>query len=352
MPAVGHYLTVAHFASAAMKSAIQIACFVPASLAWGINAYGDSDVYPANPAVVEDAVYVSAQGVTRFHSKTLKPVWQALSDVETLEPVATRRAILVGTTQGLYALDPTTGSELWHLAPDKTLFPPAVSGTVAFVGGIDGSLRAVRVDTGHALWRRDFGSWIYTPAVVDGRLVVGGKESVLRGIDANTGADLWQKPLDQELVYRPVEVPGGSAVATLFNGKILMVDAEDGTTRWQVQDQTPSFPPAVAGERLYFGTFDGSLKARSRQDGRIIWEQHMHGRLRFLPQVIDGVVLVASDQAEIGAYDMNTGTRLWNYLHSRELVASPVVLNNAVAVFANHTDPILQPVPFLSRSQP
>lgn len=336
-----------------MKPAIQITCCFLAFVAWGVvEADNRTHIYPTNPAIQQDAIYVSSQGVTRFDRKTLKLIWHVLTDVDTLEPVATHNAVLIATVQGLYALDPAKGTKLWHLACDKTLFPPAVAETVAFVGGIDGSLRALALDTGRVLWRRDFDGWLYTPAIVGDQLVVGGKEAVLRGIDANTGDVLWKKILDQELVYRPVEVPGGHAVVTLFNGKILMVNAKDGSTRWQAQDPTPSFPPAVFGGRLYFGSFDGSLKARSQQDGRIIWEQQIQGRLHFMPYLIEDIVLVGSDQAEIAAYDMNTGTPLWHYLHQREFVARPVILNNAVAVFANSTDLFLRRAPFLSHSQP
>lgn len=333
-----------------MKRAVQIACAVLGLS--GAGACAGTAIYPANPTVVHDAVYVSSQGVTRFHAKTLKRVWRALAKVETLEPVVTQESILVASTQGLYALNPVTGNELWHVAADKTLFPPAVSRGRAFVGGRDGSLRAVELNSGHVIWRKNFGGWLYAPAVVDRLLVVGGNESILRGIEAETGEQLWEKALDQELVYRPVALPDGNVVVTLFNGKILMVNPEDGSIRWQVKDQTPSFPPAFFGNHLYFGTFDGSLKARSRRDGHIIWEKHMNGRLRFLPHVIDGVVLVASDQAELAAYDANTGERLWHQSHPHELIASPVVLNNSVISFTSNARPLSWDASFLLDSRP
>lgn len=264
--------------------------------------------------------------------------------------MVTRKTILVGTTRGLYALDPTTGAKRWRIASDKTLFPPAVSDSVVYVGGRDGSLRAVALDTGRTIWRRDFGGWIYTPAIVDGRLVAGGNENILRGIDARNGDQLWQKTLEQEVVYRPVAVPGSGVVITTFGAKIVMVNANNGATRWEVRDTTPSFPPAIHAGRLYFGTFGGSLKARPQEDGHVIWAQQLNGRLHLMPYVADGVVLVGSDQGELAAYEARTGKRLWHDTQSRELVASPLILNGAVIGFTSDTEYFSLRAAFLSGS--
>ncbi len=117
----------------------------------GLGADNQAHIYPANPSIHPQGVYVSSQGVTRFDRKTLKRIWHVLTDVEALEPVATDSAILIATRRGLYALDPAKGTNLWHLASDRTLFPPAVATKVAFVGGLDGSLRALALDTGRVL---------------------------------------------------------------------------------------------------------------------------------------------------------------------------------------------------------
>ncbi|MFQ5755420.1 MAG: PQQ-binding-like beta-propeller repeat protein [Acidiferrobacterales bacterium] len=245
-----------------MRPTIPIAWARLSLLTWTVaGVHAARSAYPANPTLVRDAVYVSSQGLTRFQRGALEPQWRVVFGIQTLEPVVTRKTVLVGTTRGLCALDPTTGAKRWRIASGKTLFPPAVSDSMVYVGGRDGSLRAIALDTGWTIWRRDFRGWIYTPAIVDGRLAAGGSEGILRGIDARNGDQLWQKTLEQEVVYRPVAVPGGGVVITTFGAKIVMVNASTGGTRREVRDITPSFPPAVHAGRLYFGTFAGSLKA-------------------------------------------------------------------------------------------
>jgi hypothetical protein len=50
-------------------------------------------------------------------------------------------------------------------------------------------------------------------------------------------------------------------------------------------------PGATCGDTLHLGTFAGQLKARVSDDGHILWEHRLNGRLRFLPQLLDGVRL-------------------------------------------------------------
>lgn len=316
-----------------------------------ITIAGADVSYPANPAMMDDAVYVSAQGVTRLDAKNLEPVWRALDGIDTLEPVVTPVAILVASSAGLYALDPVSGAQRWRLRSAQRPFPPAVSAGVAYVGSMDGSLRALTLATGKQLWRRDYGGWLYTPAIIGDRLIVGGREAILRALDTRTGELRWQKHLAQELVYRPVAVTGARVVVTLFSGAILMIDAADGRTHWQVQESTPSFPPAVSADALYFGTFDGTLHARAISDGRSLWQQQLAGRLHLLPCLLDGAVLVGSDQGELAAYQAATGRKLWRASAAHELVASPVVLNDEVVGFIGGDTHLSWPASFVTRSR-
>lgn len=308
--------------------------------------------YPANPAIVDDAVYVSAQGVKRLDAKTLTPVWRALDGVDTLEPVVTPVAVLVASSAGLDALDPTTGTRRWQLKSERGVYPPAVSAGIAYVGGVDGSLRALALADGKVYWRRDYVGWLYTPAIIGERLIVGGRERVLRALDIRSGKIRWQKQLTQELVYRPVAVTGERVVVTLFDGTILMIDASDGRTLWQVQESTPNFPPAVSAAVLYFGSFDGKLQARAVADGRMLWQQQLGGRLHLLPQLVNAVVLIANDQGQVAAYEAATGRKLWAGFATHELVASPVVLHDEVLAFVAGGAHLGWRVPFLTSSKP
>lgn len=335
-----------------MKSRMMRGLCATALLVCTRFALAGADVsYPANPAIVDDAVYVSAQGINRLDAKTLTPVWRALDGMDTLEPVVTPVAVLVASSAGLDALDPATGTRRWQLQSQQGVFPPAASAGIAYVGGVDGSLQALALADGKVLWRHDYGGWLYTPAIIGERLIVGGRERVLRALDTRNGNLRWQKQLTQELVYRPVAVAGERVVVTLFDGTILMIDASDGHTLWQIQESTPNFSPAVSAGALYFGSFDGKLHARAVADGRMLWQRRLGGRLHLLPQLVNAAVLVANDQGQVAAYEAATGRKLWGDFAAHELVASPVVLHDEVLAFVAGGAHLGWHVPFLTSSK-
>lgn len=294
--------------------------------------------YPENPYIYGNGIYVSEQGISRLDANTLKPVWQRLRGIATLEPVVTDRLLLVGSPNGLYALDRKSGLERWHIGAGLTVFSPVVSGNLAFVAARDGSLQAVEMETGSIRWRREFKGWVYPPAVIGGRLVVGGSAHVLTGLSVATGSILWEKTLEQEMVYRPQATPGSDVIITLFSGQILAINPEDGSTQWQVTDNAPSFPPVTGNGLLYFRTYDGKLKARCQIDGRLVWENTVGARLTSPPRISGSTVVIGNDQGKITAYDGKTGKQMWLLGSDAELIGSPVVINNRVVVFTTRNE--------------
>jgi outer membrane protein assembly factor BamB len=83
---------------------------------------------------------------------------------------------VIGSVNGVYALNATTGAELWHALSGTVVASPAISGSsghqVAFVGGHKGDLYALSVATGHKLWTSPGtpDGYYASPAVSQGRL--------------------------------------------------------------------------------------------------------------------------------------------------------------------------------------
>ena len=291
--------------------------------------------YPLNPHVDSDAIYVSYNGLFRISRATMEVDWQKLTGVHTFEPVVSGDRVLVGSVRGIYALDRLSGDIAWHLSSRSPLFSPAVSEGIAFVGGQDGSLRALEVSTGRLVWERELDGWVYPPAILDERLVVGGNSGLVHGISTGSGETLWSVALTQELVYRPVEISPRQALVTTYGGDTIVVSAVDGSTIWETNDAGPSFPPALADGRIYTGAFDGTLRARHAGDGRPVWTLKLQGRLPFLPQVADGVIMIGSDHGRVAAINAATGELLWQRDARQAFIASPVVIDGKVTLFAS-----------------
>ena len=82
---------------------------------------------PQNPLLTRDALYVSFNGVHKFNQATLERKWSALQGLQTFEPVMGNNLLYVGSPEGLYALDPDTGQQVWRIEESRTIFSPTVA---------------------------------------------------------------------------------------------------------------------------------------------------------------------------------------------------------------------------------
>lgn len=289
---------------------------------------------PANPLVTADAYYISAHGVTRYSRQTLAPTWTALENTFTREPVAVAGLVLVGASNGIYALEAATGDLRWHHPADATLYSPVIHGGVAYVGGEDGSLRAMILGSGRVVWQRQFQGWIYPPAIIDQTLVAGGGGFTLWGLRLDDGTTLWQRELDQELVYRPIRVANDRVVLTTFDGTVIAVSA-GGSSLWKETDPVPSLSPTVAGAHLFLTGLDGVVRARDWRTGKLIWRRQVSERLLFSPGVTQTEVFVVDDTNTVSALHAASGQVLRRFKAPFPLSGNPIMVRDRFLLFSS-----------------
>jgi outer membrane protein assembly factor BamB len=295
-------------------------------------AADNSTIYPQNPFLTTDAVFVSGTGISRYEISSLEKSWNVLSKIQTFEPIVVGDAVLVGSTDGLYALHQETGKVLWHVAPSTTVFSPVVVGDHVYTGSREGRVRATNLGNGSLVWQKDLEGWIYPPVVQGGTFIAGGSADVLYGLDTENGEVVWTRPLPQELVYRPVAVEGGHVLLTTFSGHLTAIRASSGETVWQAKDPAAGFSPMVTADRVFVGAFDGKLRAHALTDGSLLWEHHIGGQLPYTPRAYGDAVLVASEHGRIAAIDGRSGSLLWHTELVQPITGSPVVVNQQIVV--------------------
>jgi alcohol dehydrogenase (cytochrome c)/quinohemoprotein ethanol dehydrogenase len=134
-----------------------------------------------------------------------------------------------------------------------------------------------------------------TPIVVDGQMFVSTAWSKVKALDAATGELLWaydpqvpgEKAVDVccDVVNRGVAVWKGRVYVGTLDGRLVALDAADGSTVWSVQTTDPALPYSITGA----------------------------------PRVFDDKVVIGNGGAEFGvrgyvsAYDANTGDLAWRF---------------------------------------
>lgn len=134
-----------------------------------------------------------------------------------------------------------------------------------------------------------------TPIVVDGVMYVTGSWSMVFALDARTGEMLWQ--------YDP-QVPPDWAVNTCCDV------VNRGVAVWQ--------------GKVFSGTLDGRLIALNAADGSLAWEVQTTDKSRpysitGAPRIVKGKVMIGNGGGELGvrgyvsAYDVNSGAMAWRF---------------------------------------
>ncbi len=206
----------------------------------------------------------------------------------------------------LYCLDAATGRKLWDFAtPSHTEATPCVSCGKVYCGAGDGGLYCLDAATGKERWHLE-GLHVDANPVVAGGRVYGGsgvgdlyKETALFCLDAETGKEQWRIPTDLPVWGMPA-VAGGFVYAGVGNGNfmesaekpagaVLCLAAATGKRVWRYDVADAVLTQVAAdGERVYFGSRDGSCYALERKEGKLVWKVGLGSPVVASPALVPG----------------------------------------------------------------
>ncbi|MBI1179612.1 MAG: PQQ-binding-like beta-propeller repeat protein [Alphaproteobacteria bacterium] len=325
----------------------------------------------AQPIVVNGVVYAmgSGWGVTAFDADTGRKLWTTDIRADKGEREKEDSAagggisyhdgklfVAVGTGVAA-ALDPRTGSELWHTKFDVALrgAPTAGDGFV-FYTTHDDQLYAVNPDNGSVVWQHVaiaeqagmVGS--ASPAVIGGTVVAAFASGELFALQASNGRVAWADSLTRvgrmtalstlnDIDGDPV-VDRGEVFAVGHSGRMAAIDLKTGTRLWE--NNIPSAQTIwVAGDYLYVITADNQLVCVTRQNGHAKWLTDLqrykgnNKKKRLIiwtgPVLAGDRLLVVNNAGMLAAFSPYTGEFLGGVeIPSKRNFISPVVANGTL----------------------
>lgn len=243
--------------------------------------------------------------------------WSVPSGATVKNPVIAEGVVYVAQYDDLYAIDETTGAQLW---------------TVDVNGGSSSSYIGDR-----------------GPTVSDGKLYVGDKEGFLWCLNATNGQEIWHWPISVppgDINTSPVAANGrvyfGTADGDSGNNYLVALDATTGEREWwyTAPDNSILSSPAVDGTWIFFGCDDGKVYALN-DTGNVAtlkWSKTTQGRVRSTPCVYEDKLFFGSSNIDHSVFAVNktTGQSIWNFtLTSHYEIAYSLAVANDVVYFAS-----------------
>ena len=231
-------------------------------------------------------------GERRFEAKGLhgmRPLTQTfpdMYDVYLSSPLVVDGKVVFGSGDGhVYAVDAASGSLAWKFATGDVVHASAAyADGLVVIGSWDGRLYALDAATGAQRWAFQAGvdplihnqqGFQSSAAIADGVVYVGCRDGHLYAVDLRTGAPKWNVDTEGSWVNAsPAVAQGRVYFATADSSRYHVVDAATGKAVQPVAStQAYVFgSPTIAGDTVLLGVLNGTLQARDRVDGRVLWE--------------------------------------------------------------------------------
>lgn len=247
---------------------------------------------------------------------------------------------------------------------------------MAIVGDLDGRLIALNLSDGKLLWEKDLGELGFTAAAVhrDGKIFVGdfdgffhcydldGKpvwkyetESEINGsanfykalvlfgaqdgclyaVERDSGKLKWKYEADDQ-IQCSTTVAGNRAFLAGCDSKLHVVDLNSGKKAAHVEIQSPTgTTPATLGDRVYFGTQQGTFLAVDWKKAKIDWKRDdpLGGTMIVASAAVnENQVVYAAQNRQVISLDPKSGDERWVARLKSKVDASPVIVGDRVLV--------------------
>ena len=261
--------------------------------------------------------------------------------------------VLIGSSDGrLFALDAASGKSRWSVrVSGEVLAPAAISERLIALRTVDGKLHALAPADGHELWVQQQPvprlslRGTARPVIAGDLVLCGFDNGKVLAVNAGDGSVQWEATITPphgrtELerlvdIDTAVRVSGQDVYTVGFHGKVAMLAIDTGQVWWS-HDASSYRSLTLDDEALYLATADGEIAALRARTGAELWRQKalLHRGLT-APAALDAdnALVVADFQGYVHFLDKATGALAARTRDGKVRVSmAPVVVGNMVLV--------------------
>jgi len=236
--------------------------------------------------------------------------------------VAYGKVFLGSIDKKVYALNQMTGEKIWEFTTGKGIYCVlAVANGKVFVGSEDGKVYSLDQTTGAKIWDYNIGVELCSsPAVVEGRVYVGAVNGKVYALAESTGKELWNFTTGGAIAYSSPAIAGNSLFIGSCDGYLYALNRYSGDEQWKSKTRISDgkfyvvSSPAVSGDRVFISSLAyNKTYAFDIYTGSVVWEYMTGGRIWASPAVAYNKVFIGSEDGKVYSLDQTTGAKIWDY---------------------------------------
>lgn len=328
---------------------------------WSIDiGAGSEEQANLRPAVANGRVYVvDADGLVQaLDAESSRVVWRVEKDLPAMAgPGVGEGLVLLGTSEAqVVALEQDTGEERWRTdVSSEILAVPAAADGMVVVHTIDGSLFGLDAKTGEQRWRYDRKVPVLTlrgsssPVIDNGIVYCGLAGGKLVALTLGEGTLDWEEnvslPTGRSDLERMTDIDVDPVIYTStifvssYQGRVAALGKASGKMFW-TRDMSAYTNLAVNWQLLYVSDENGHVWALDPDTGAAKWrQQELNNRKLSAPAIVGDYVVVGDYEGYLHWMSTDDGSIVARTrVGSKPIAAPPVVANETLYVLGSAGD--------------
>ncbi len=252
--------------------------------------------------------------VSAFNAETGRRLWETELDMAVVTGAGGgMNMALIGTKNAyVVALSAETGDELWRSRlTSEVLAPPSAAEGVVVARTADGRVSGLSADSGEVLWSYQRAVPLLSlrgagaPVIADGRVIAGYDNGKLVALSITDGSVIWEKsiavPSGRTELDRLVDIDADPVIVNetvyvvTYQGNVAGVDLNTGQVYWTREMSSQAGLSAVPGEAVYVTDDEGNVWAVQDGSGDALWRQTRLERRQVTGPAVAGDYVVVGD---------------------------------------------------------
>jgi outer membrane protein assembly factor BamB len=318
---------------------------------WTAGLGGDSERMrlALRPNVVDGIVYAASHDgeVIAMAAANGKRSWVVKTKLAlSAGPEVGNGMVVLGSSDGdIIALDATNGAQRWRKAiASEILAQPLIVNDIVVIRTVDGHVEGLSATDGSTKWAVDEQVPRLTlrgtapPVLAGDRIIAGFDNGKVLAIDPRNGEVMWDTIVNSprgrtELerlsdIDSPARIAGDDIFVVGFQGRVAML-ARDSGQIWWARDASSYRGFTMDEQNLYLTNSDSVVIAMRRSDGAVQWEQDTMKRRGLTAPAIDGDALVVGDfEGYLHWLDKSTGAIVARQKTDGERITNAAISDN------------------------